>query len=116
MDDRRKTKRIALDSSLTIKRLDLGEVDQEVSIEIYDISKNGTGFQCTEILQIGSVYEATITLWTKDIINAFIEIVRIVKVEDGFDYGGIFIGMPDTDLQRIAIYDTVETELHKIVF
>ena len=27
--------------------------------------------------------------------------------EDGFQYGGLFIGMPEIDLQRIGVYNVV---------
>ena len=47
------------------------------------------------------------TIWTKEVIHAFIEIVRIEKKKDTFEYGGIFVGMPEMDAQRIEVYDTV---------
>lgn len=40
-------------------------------------------------------------------IHAFIEIVRIEKIPDTYDYGGLFIGMPEIDLQRIDVYNVV---------
>lgn len=105
--ERRKNKRLELDSRLIIKRLDNGEGVEEVAIEVVDISKTGVGFICTVPLEIGAVYEAFLTIWTKEVIHAFIEIVRIVKEDDYFRYGGIFIGMPEMDASRIEIYDTV---------
>lgn len=107
MEERRKNKRIDLGSKLLIKRLDQEEA-LEVEIDIVNVSKNGIGFECAEPLMIGSVYEGFLTIWTREIIHAFIEIVRIEKLEDTFDYGGIFIGMPEVDSQRIEIYETVE--------
>ena len=47
------------------------------------------------------------TIWTKEVIHAFIEIVRIEKVEDTYEFGGLFIGMPEIDLQRIDVYNAV---------
>ena len=41
----------------------------------------------------------------------FIQIVRAAKVDDVFQYGGIFIGMPDSDKMRIEVYETVEDQL-----
>ena len=108
MQERRKNKRIELESRLIIKRLDAGaEAAEEVAIEIVDVSKTGVGFNCTIPLEIGAVYEAYLTIWTKEVIHAFLEIVRIVKEDDTFKYGAIFIGMPEMDAARIMVYDTV---------
>lgn len=112
MEERRKSKRISLEAKLMVKRLDDG-VNDEVIIEVFDISKNGIGFHCKRPLQIGAMYEAYLTLWTKEVIHAFIEIVRITKAENTFTYGGSFMGMPEMDQKRIEIYDTVKTEIEK---
>ncbi len=106
MNERRKSKRIELEAKIFVKRLDASE-PQEMSIDIFDISTSGIGFNCPEALTIGAVYDADLTLWTKDVIHCFIEIVRILKSDSTFQYGGIFIGMPEMDLKRIEIYDTV---------
>lgn len=108
MNERRKNKRIELEAKLFVKRLDSKE-KEELNVEVFDISTSGIGFNCNEALTIGAVYDCDLTLWTKDVIHAFIEIVRIVKSDSTFIYGGIFIGMPEMDLKRIEIYDTVET-------
>ena len=108
--ERRRNKRLELTSRLIIKRLDNpDEQEQEVAIEVSDVSKTGLGFYCTIPLEIGAVYEAYLTIWTKEVIHAFVEIVRIEKDEDAFKYGGIFIGMPEMDAARIEIYDTVNS-------
>lgn len=105
--ERRKNKRMDLESRLIIRRLDSNEEPEEVAIEVIDVSKTGIGFNCTVPLEIGAVYEAYLTLWTKEVIHAFIEIVRIVKEDDVFKYGAIFIGMSEMDASRIEIYGTV---------
>ena len=107
--ERRKSKRLELESRLNIKRLDKGGAEEQVAIQIADISKAGLGFSCTLPLEIGAVYEAYLTIWTKEVLHAFVEIVRIEKLEDTFKYGGIFIGMPEMDAARIEIYDTVNS-------
>ena len=100
------------DNDLIIKRLDNADLPaEEVAIEVIDVSKTGVGFNCTVPLEIGAVYEAHLTLWTKEVIHAFIEIVRIIKEDDTFKYGGIFIGMPEMDAARIMVYDTVNETL-----
>lgn len=107
MNDRRKSKRMNLESRLLIKRLDQSGVADEVSIDVIDVSKTGVGFSCAKPLEIGAVYEAYLTIWTKEVIHAFIEIVRIVKEDKMFCYGGIFVGMPQMDAARIEVYDTI---------
>ena len=107
MEERRKNRRMELESRIEIKRLDQSGENEKAAIEINDVSKTGVGFNCKKPLTIGAVYEAYMTIWTKEVIHAFIEIVRIEKKEDNFEYGGIFVGMPEMDAQRIEVYDTV---------
>ena len=109
MEERRRSKRIELDAKIMVKRLD-NAAEEEIIIEIVDISKTGAGFNCRTALTIGAVYEAYLTIWTKEVIHCFIEIVRIEKKAYTFAYGGIFIGMPEMDMKRIEIYETFETE------
>ena len=106
MNERRKTKRSDLSSRLVIKRLDGGIVN-EVAIEVIDVSKTGIGCISTEALAIGAVYEGFLTIWTKEVLHAFFEIVRIEKKEDYFEYGAIFIGMPEMESNRIEVYQTI---------
>ena len=106
MEERRKSKRTDLKSKLLVKRLDGGTLE-EVSVDVLNVSKTGIGFSCDELLEIGAVYEAYLTIWTKEVIHAFIEIIRIEKEPDTFQYGGLFIGMPEIDLQRIDVYNVV---------
>jgi hypothetical protein len=106
MEERRKNKRTDLQSRLIVKRLDSNE-QHEAGVEVQNVSKTGIGFICEELLDMGAVYEAYLTIWTKEVIHAFIEIVRIEKIEDGYEYGGLFIGMPETDLQRIEVYNII---------
>lgn len=110
MEDRRKNRRIELISKLLIKRMDQEGDPEEVNIEVTDASKTGVGFLCPEQLQIGAVYESFLTIWTKEVLHAFLEIVRVVgKGEGMYEYGAIFIGMSEQDASRIAAYDMIET-------
>ena len=106
MNERRKSKRTSMESRLIMKRLD-GNSNNEVLINIVDVSKDGIGFECTEPLQIGEVYESYLTIWTKEVIHAFLQIVRIELKSGGYSYGAIFIGMPEMDSARIETYQTV---------
>ncbi|MCM1541977.1 MAG: PilZ domain-containing protein [Blautia sp.] len=107
MDERRKSKRTSMPSKLVMRQLDGGE-DRQVAIEIIDVSKSGIGFECKELLQVGEVYEAFLTIWTKEVIHAILRIVRIELRENTYSYGAVFVGMPDTESARIEVYQTVE--------
>lgn len=106
MEDRRKSKRTELHSRLMIKRLDTEE-NKSVMIDINDVSKTGVGFVCSEVLSIGNVYESFLTIWTKEVIHAFLRIVRIEMIDGKFHYGAVFIGMPEMDAARIETYQTL---------
>lgn len=109
MEEKRKNKRTELLSKIILKRLD-GSKIEEASIDVTDVSKTGVGFVSQKALTIGAVYEAFLTIWTKEVLHAFVEIVRIVKNDDGsFEYGAIFIGMPEMDAARIETYQTVDS-------
>ena len=108
MEERRKNRRMELISKLLIKNLS-GSREEEVTREITEVSKTGVGFICDSSLNIGTVYEAFLTIWMKETIHAFLEIVRIEKLEDNkYSYGSIFIGMSEMDKKRIEVFDTME--------
>ena len=107
MEERRKAKRTELTSKLLMKRLD-NQKTEEVDIEVVDVSKSGVGFTCKEPLTIGAIYEAYLTIWTKEVLHAVLEIVRIEKKEDTIAYGAVFVGLPAMDAFRIETYQTVE--------
>lgn len=110
MEERRKNKRTEIQSKLVIKSLN-NESVSEVSIEITDVSRTGIGFFCKELLEIGTVYESNIMIWTKEVLNVCVEVIRMEKSEDGYSYGGIFIGMSETDASRISVYQTIREQL-----
>lgn len=111
MEEKRKHKRLELQGEIIVKELGGKESDESFDIEITDCSRKGLGFNCSSPLMIGSIYEANLVLWNKDQIHVFVQIVRAVKNEDSFHYGGLFIGMPDSDEMRIQVYETVQEEL-----
>ncbi|MCM1387121.1 MAG: PilZ domain-containing protein [Bacillus sp. (in: Bacteria)] len=107
MEERRRNRRMELTSRLLIKNL-TGTGNEEVSIEVTDMSKTGVGFICESRLDLGTVYEAFLTIWMKESLHAFLEIVRIEKLEDNkYNYGAIFIGMSEMDTKRIEVFDTM---------
>lgn len=108
MEERRKNRRLELSSKLLIKRLDADHAAKEVNIDVSDVSKTGVGFLCSEPLEIGAVYEVFLTLWTKEVLHCFLEIVRIeMKGENEYAYGSIFIGMSEAEASRIETYSTI---------
>lgn len=111
MEERRKSKRTSMDSTLIIKRVDgTSELSLEVLIDITDVSKGGVGFTCDQPLMIGAVYESYLTIWTKEVLHAFLRICRIELLEEGFAYGASFVGMPEMDVKRIETYQTINEE------
>lgn len=109
MEERRKSRRMELSSQLVIKNI-TGAAEEEVSIEVSDLSKTGIGFVCGNVLNIGTVYEAFLTIWMKEAIHVFLEIVRIDKVDENkYRYGAVFIGMSEMDTRRIEVFDTMES-------
>lgn len=108
MEERRKNRRLELSSKLLIKRLDADHAAKEVNIDVSDVSKTGVGFLCSEPLEIGAVYEVFLTLWMKEVLHCFLEIVRIeMKGENEYAYGSIFIGMSEAEASRIETYSTI---------
>lgn len=107
MEERRKHKRTKLQSTIVLKQISNG-ADEEVDIDIVDVSKSGVGFNCDRVLSIGAVYEAYLTIWTREVLHAILEIIRIEKKEDTISYGAVFVGMPEIDAMRISVYQTVE--------
>lgn len=107
MNERRRAKRLDLQGVIILNRVD-PDVTQKVSIEVIDISSSGIGFICDEQLDMGTVYEADLKIWTGDTIHAFIEIVRVSEEVGGGIFGGLFIGMPESDWCRIRVYETYQ--------
>ena len=108
MNERRKRNRTDLDAFLMLKRLD-GTQIQEIYIQVTNVSTTGIGFNCYEELEKGSVYEGTLTIWTKEKLPVFVDIVRSRELEDGgYNYGALFVGMPELYSRKISVYQTVE--------
>ena len=106
MEEKRKHKRLDLDVSVELERLNHDGVTtlKYIHVEVTDISLIGLGFKSSQELAIGTYYDTKIQIWTKEVINVVIEIVRADKEEDGYKYGCVFIGMMDTDALKIDIY------------
>ena len=106
MEERRNGKRLELDVTLELERLDKGGVTtlKFVHVDVTDLSRSGIGFKAAQELEVGSFYNTRLQIWTKEIINSIVKIVRREKKENGYYYGGLFVGMTDTDAMKIEIY------------
>ncbi len=105
--NRRKYKRHTLSVKLYMTRVD--DVNGTgIPVEVLDISTAGVGFISQQELENGTIYKANIKIWTGDVIPAFINVVRVSHQEGGNIYGGVFIGMPESDSCRIAVYETYQ--------
>ena len=107
MEEKRRHKRLDLDVSLQLERLDEDGVTtlKYVHVDVTDISRSGLGFISKQELAIGSFYDTKIQIWTKEVVDAVIEIVRCDRQhDDTYKYGCIFIGMTDVDALKIDIY------------
>lgn len=107
MDEKRNAKRLDLDVVIELSRIDGDDGITTVKmarVDVVDLSRSGIGFVSKQKFELGSFYNTKIQIWTKDIIEAIIKIVRC-KEEDGqFHYGASFVGMIDKDALKIDVY------------
>lgn len=107
MEEKRKHKRLDLEVRIELERLDQDDITtlKYVNVDVTDISRSGIGFMATKELEIDTYYDAKIQIWTKEVVDAVVQIVRRQELPDGtYKYGGSFIGMTDTDALKIDIY------------
>lgn len=99
--ERRKAKRRDMKMVISIKTI-VDNPPRKVPVELEDLSKAGIGFHSMEDFGLHDVYEAEVVTWKKELINTLVKIVRKEQLNDGnWRYGGIFIGMTETDAFRI---------------
>lgn len=107
MEEKRRHKRLELDMNVQLERLDEEDVTtlKYVHVDVTDMSRSGIGFNCKKELDIGTYYDTRIQIWTKEVIECVVEIVRREADSDGgYHYGAVFIGLLDTDALKIDIY------------
>lgn len=107
MDEKRKARRLDLDVSIELSRIDGADGLTTVKlahVNVVDLSRSGIGFKTKQELEVGSFYNTKIQIWTKDIIEAIIKIVRVNKEGDDYHYGATFVGMIDKDALKIDVY------------
>lgn len=111
-EEKRKSRRIDLESHIVIKRIDNG-IEDYVKIGIQDLSRTGVGFFSNEDLELDAVYESHITIWTKEVIHVLLKIARKLERDGGYLYGATFMGLSEVDAFRIEVYDAMDRELSK---
>ena len=106
MEEKRKHKRLELDVSIELECLgeDGAAELRYVPVDVTDISRAGIGFKAEHKLSEGSFFDTKLQIWTKEILEVVIKIVRVEETEDTYRYGGIFIGMADSDVFKIDVY------------
>ena len=107
LEERRKDRRLDLDVTVELSRIDEGDgvtTLKLVHVDITDLSHSGIGFKSNQELKVGSYYNTKLKIWTKEEIDAIIEIVRCDKTDNGYIYGASFVGMIEADSLKIDIY------------
>ena len=105
MQEKRKSKRFVLEANIAMERVD-GSKNRLVPVNIIDVSGSGIGFSCKEILEMGSVYKLQLKIWTGDVVDALVNIVRFDNSRDDcYIYGANFIGMPGNDTSKFNIHE-----------
>lgn len=107
MNEKRRHKRLELNVDVELERLDQDGVTtlKYIHVDVKDISRSGMGFLANKELKVGSYFDTKVQIWTKEVVNSVIQIVRKEDLDDGrFKYGCVFVGMTDIDALKIDIY------------
>ena len=111
MLEKRKHKRLKMEHALELARLNADGTadDGVVNADILNISRGGIGFLSRKSLEVGSYYDTRISLFSREMIDAVLEIVHVEEQEKGYYYGGEFIGISDSNAVKIDIYQVFTT-------
>lgn len=108
MEEKRNSRRLDLDVTVELERINDSSKGvttlKLVHVDITDLSKSGIGFSTKAQLEMGSYYNTKLQIWTKETIDAVIEIVRCEEKDGKYHYGAKFIGMIESDELKIDIY------------
>jgi c-di-GMP-binding flagellar brake protein YcgR len=109
MSEKRRYKRSEIDVKVQMRRCDNPE-HEEITVEVYDLSREGIGFYSDENIKIGEYYDAEIVIWTKEVLQVVLKIVRrkVLLDKDLMSYGAEFIGLSESEKFRIDVYQCVE--------
>lgn len=99
MKDRRKAHRVPYKAMITIDEVynqqEVIKEQQEVAIEVVDISKGGIGFLAQESLPLNFYFNAKLDLGNGRQFYSVLRIIRKVELEEGYNYGCEFTGLAD---------------------
>jgi len=107
MDEKRKDRRLDLDVAIEMERLDQEHVTplRMMHVKVTDLSSSGIGFNTMYPMEDGAMYNTSITIWTKEVIQTVIRVVHCEKVvDDLYHCGASFVGLSSTDEMKINIY------------
>lgn len=106
MEEKRRYKRLELDVSIELERLDENGITivKYSHADVVDISRSGIGFKAAQKLELGVEYRTKIQIWTREVIEVAVKVIRMNEIENGYRYGGVFVGLTDTDALKIDIY------------
>lgn len=109
MMEKRKYRRSELKATIQLRQCN-GIEHKKISVDVNDLSREGLGFLSTNDLNIGDYYDTEIVIWTKEVIEVVIKIVRKTELPDKntISYGGEFIGLSENEKFRIDVYQCVE--------
>ena len=113
MEEKRKSRRLELDVSIELERLDQGEMTtlKMIHVDVTDLSSSGMGFNTSQPMDNGALYDTRIKIWTKEVIPAVIRIVRCEKIaENQYHCGATFVGLMSSDALKINIYSMLNPE------
>lgn len=113
MEEKRNSRRLDLDVSIELERLDQGDMTtlKMMKVEVFDLSGSGMGFMTTRPMDIGALYDTRIQIWTKEVIQTVIRIARCEQIsENEYHCGATFVGMADQDARKISIYEMLNPE------
>lgn len=107
--EKRKYKRSELNSSIQLRQCN-GTEHKKISVDVHDLSREGIGFYSTEDLNIGDYFDSEIVIWTKEVLQVVIKIVRKTAIPEKNEiaYGGEFVGLSENEKFRIDVYQCVE--------
>lgn len=114
MEEKRKDRRLDLDVAIEMERLDQGEMTtlKMIHVNVTDLSGSGIGFDTSQKLEEGALYNTSIRIWTKETIHTVIRIVRCQQNADGICHcGASFVGLSSTDELKINIYGMLNQEV-----
>ena len=72
MDEKRRFKRLDLDVKIETSRIDEGPATtvRYLDVKVTDISREGLGFISPEKMEVGAIYNAELTIWTKEVLHS----------------------------------------------